>query len=392
MNAIPTSSRLMRTVFAVFSGLALFAFAACSAFRSPEPETPETPAGAEAGPDAGAETASAEQPSKPAVEISAPLVIPPAPDYANPASWVRMGATDSVLPEFEVFYIYPTLFQNKLRPVMDHRFERIRTKASDYIGLTFGLLTDPVHPLKLYAPFVRQADYSTALETDFDADLSGTLLRYGIEDTQTAFRYFLKFFHTPGMPYILVGHSQGASDLYELLRSTSEITPESGFAAAYLAGLPKKTAAEIDRDFSGRGIRRGKSADDTGVILTWNTISEDAGDNMFTVPGGAVINPVNWRTDAVPADLSESRETAYYYVSEKEPPGTFSASLLNGVRADFVRGSLTVELPGDSEYDASAQMGEGVFHANDIFFFAAFLRDNMVRRAAAWRAEYAKPE
>ena len=101
---------------------------------------------------------------------------------------------------------------------------------------------------------------------------------------------------------------------------------------------------------------------------------------------------MNWRTDAVPADLSESRETAYYYVSEKEPPGTFSASLLNGVRADFVRGSLTVELPGDSEYDASAQMGEGVFHANDIFFFAAFLRDNMVRRAAAWRAEYAKPE
>jgi len=389
MNAIPTSSRLMRTFFAVFSGLALFAFAACSTFRSPEPETP---AGAEAGADAGAETASAEQPSKPAVEISAPLVIPPAPDYANPASWVRMGATDSVLPEFEVFYIYPTLFQNKLRPVMDHRFERIRTKASDYIGLTFGLLTDPVHPLKLYAPFVRQADYSTALETDFAADLGGTLLRYGIEDTQTAFRYFLKFFHTPGMPYILIGHSQGASDLYELLRSTPEITPESGFAAAYLAGLPKKTATEIEQDFEGREIRRGKSADDTGVILAWNTISSDAGENMFTTPGGFVINPVNWRTDAASADLSESRETAYYYVSEKEPAGTFNASLLNGVYADFVRGALIVPLPGDSQYDASAQMGEGVFHANDIFFFAAFLRDNMVRRAAAWRAKYAKPE
>ena len=383
MNAVPSPVRFMRTVFASILCLAFFAFAACSVARSPEPEMP---AGAEASSDTAAE-----QP-KPTVEINAPLVIPPAPDYANPASWARMGATDSVLPEFEVFYIYPTLFQNKLRPVMDHRFERIRTKASDYLDLTFGLLTDPVHPMKLYAPFVRQADYSTALETDFAADLSGTLLRYGIEDTKTAFLHFLKFFHEPGMPYILIGHSQGASDLYEILRTTPEITPESGFAAAYLAGLPKKTAEEIDRDFEGRGIRRGTGADDTGAILVWNTISEDAGDNMFTVPGGFVINPVNWKTDNTPADLSESQETAYYYVSEKEPAGTFKASLLNGVRADFARGALIVNLPGDSEYDASGQMGEGVFHANDIFFFAGFLRDNMVRRAAAWRERYAKPE
>ena len=192
--------------------------------------------------------------------------------------------------------------------------------------------------------------------------------------------------------YILVGHSQGASDLYELLRTTPEITPESGFAAAYLAGLPKKTAAEIEQDFEGRGIRRGKSPNDTGVILAWNTISEDAGGNMFTVPGGAVVNPVNWRTDNAPADLSESQETAYFYVSEKEPAGTFKASLLDGIRADPERGALVVNLPGNGEYDGNAQLGEGIFHANDVFFFASFLRDNMVRRTAAWREQYARPE
>ena len=305
MNPVSIFCRLVRTASILSLVFAFSVFCSCSfvgdggqGAADPEVE----------GENAEPERAEAEQP-RPAIEITAPLVIPPAPDYANPASWVRMGTTDSVLPEFEVFYIYPTLFQNKLRPVMDHRFDRIRTKASDYIGLTFGLLTDPVHPLKLYAPFVRQADFSIALETDFPADLSDTLLRYGIEDTQTAFRHFMKFFHQPGMPYILVGHSQGASDLYELLLATLEITPESGFAAAYLAGLPKKTAAEIDRDFEGRGIRRGKGEDDTGVILVWNTVSEDSGENVFTVPGGAVINPVNWKADAPPADLSDSRET-----------------------------------------------------------------------------------
>jgi hypothetical protein len=386
MNSASKIFRLLRfSLLLLFCPALLSVLAACSYGR---PDEAETPARAETGAEtsgAGQEGAAAES-AKPAVEITAPLVIPPAPDYANPASWVRMGATESILPEFEVFYIYPTLFQNKLRPVMDHRFERIRTKASDYIGLTFGLLTDPVHPLKLYAPFVRQADYLTVLETDFTAGLGDTLLRYGIEDTKTAFLHFMKFFHQPGMPYILIGHSQGASDLYELLRTTPEITPESGFAAAYLAGLPKKTAAEIDRDFEGRGIRRAKGGDDTGVILVWNTVSAGAGDNIFTTPGGSVINPVNWKTDSTPADLSGSQDTAYYYVSEKEPAGTFKASLLGSVRADPARGGLIVDLPGDSQYDASAQMGEGIFHANDIFFFAAFLRDNMVRRAAAWRA------
>lgn len=387
MNTVSILSRFMRTLFAVLIYPAVFVFASCSIFEPDEPETPEVSAEEESAP----ETDAAEQP-KQTVEINAPLVIPPAPDYANPASWVRMGETDSILPEFEVFYIYPTLFQNKLRPVMDHRFDRIRTKASDYIDLTFGLLTDPVHPLKLYAPFVRQADYSTALETDFSSDLSGTLLQYGIEDTKTAFQYFMKYFHKPGMPYILIGHSQGASDLYELLRTTPEITQESGFAAAYLAGLPKKTAAEIGQDFADREIRLGRGADDTGVILVWNTIAKDAGDNMFTEPGGAVVNPVNWKTDDTPADLSESPATGHYYVSEKEPAGTFKASLLDCIHADPARGALIVNLPGDSPYDASAQMGEGIFHANDIFFFAEFLRDNMVRRAAAWRAKYAQPK
>ena len=385
MNAASILSRFVRALSAVL--IVLPVFVSCSVFEPDEPETPELSGEAEPA----SETDAAEQPKQTAA-INAPLVIPPAPDYANPASWVRMGETDSILPEFEVFYIYPTLFQNKLRPVMDHRFDRIRTKASDYINLTFGLLADPVHPLKLYAPFVRQADYSTALETDSASDLNDTLLQYGIEDTKTAFQYFMKFFHKPGMPYILIGHSQGASDLYELLRTTPEITPESGFAAAYLAGLPKKTAAEIDRDFAGREIRLGTGADDTGVILVWNTIAQDAGENFFTVSDGAVINPVNWKTDDTPADLSESPATGYYYVSEKEPAGTFKASLLDGIHADPERGAVIVGLPGDSQYDASAQMGEGIFHSNDIFFFAEFLRDNMVRRAAAWRAKYTRPE
>ena len=373
MNVPLKSARFERAALFLLICCA-FALAACSLFRD-APDSPDPASGPADGPASAA-------------EVHVPLVIPPAPDYSNPASWVKLGATDSVLPEFEVFYIYPTLFQNRQRPIMDHRFGRISTKAENYVDLTFGLLTDPVHPLKLYAPFVRQADYSTTLETDFAADLNATLLRYGIEDTKTAFLYFLERLHEPGMPYILIGHSQGASDLYELLLNTPEITPESGFAAAYLAGLPKKTAAGIERDFDGRPVRLGRSASDTAVILSWNTLSEDAGDNLFTLPGGFAINPLNWKTDGTPADAVSVLSKGYYYVSEKEPAGTFRPELLNGARVDPGRGAVIVGLPGDSQYDASAQMGEGVFHANDIFFFADSIRDNMALRAAEWRKKH----
>ena len=387
MNPFASYSRFLRAAAYSVLFTAILLMCACSLFRS-GPETTDAEKAASESVEQAEERKPANEVKPESPVITAPLVIPPAPDYANPSSWVKLGETGSVLPEFEVFYIYPTLFQNKLRPVMDHRFDSIRTKSTRYTDLTFGLLTDPVHPLKLYAPFVRQADYSTALETDFTADLGDMLLRHGIEDTKTAFLYFLERLHTPGMPYILIGHSQGASDLYELLRSTPEITPESGFAAAYLAGLPKKTAAEIDRDFEGRGVHRGKGADDVGAILVWNTVSEDSGESIFTVPGGFVINPLSWKTDGAPADTSGVLHKAYYYVSEKEPAGTFDPVLLNGAYADSGRGALVVGLPGDSQYDASAQMGEGIFHANDIFFFADSIRDNMTLRTAAWRRLY----
>ena len=373
------NSGRLASAFAAAVVLALV-FSACAVFS--RGETAPDPAGVES--EAATETPA----SAPTAEIEVPLVIPPAPDYANPSSWLSSGETNSILPEFEVFYIYPTLFQNKLRPVMDHRFDRIRVKAADYLKLTFGLLTDPVHPFKLYAPFVRQADYGTTLETDFAGDLGETLLRYGIEDTKTAFLYFLERFHTPGMPYILIGHSQGASDLYELLRSTPEITPESGFVAAYLAGLPKKTAEEVDRDFAGRDIKRGTKPDELGVILSWNTLAPGAGDNMLATPGGCVVNPLTWSSNTAPANASDLPETGYYYVSEKEPAGKFDGKLLAGTRTDPARGAVIVDLPGDSEFDASGAMGEGVFHMNDLFFFAESVRDDMIRRAAAWRKSH----
>ena len=51
-----------------------------------------------------------------------------------------------------------------------------------------------------------------------------------------------------------------------------------------------------------------------------------------------------------------------------------------GAKADPSRGALIVDLPSKSKYDANGFMGEGVFHMNDIWFFAMNLMDNARNR------------
>ena len=124
------------------------------------------------------------------------------------------------------------------------------------------------------------------------------------------------------------------------------------------------------------------------MILSWNTLAPGAGENLLVTPGGCVVNPLTWSSGTAPAGADDLPETGYYYVSEKEPAGTFDGKLLAGTRADPAQGAVIVDLPGDSEFDASSAMGEGVFHMNDLFFFAESVRDDMIRRAAAWRKDH----
>ena len=93
MNAVSILFRPVRFLPAVLLCPALFVLAACSVFRADEPEAFVGPEDESASETVSAEPAAAE-PAKPTVEITAPLVRPPPPDYANPDSWVRKGGPD----------------------------------------------------------------------------------------------------------------------------------------------------------------------------------------------------------------------------------------------------------------------------------------------------------
>ena len=329
-------------------------------------------------------------------------------DYADKANWVICDDAPAGKDQsFDVFYVYPTLFASRDKELMDWSDPKLARKT---VGFAKAQTTElfkehtqifatavngegvpecraegfTVRNVRVFAPYVRQLEYGRILKITEDMPIERTELRYGFKDTADAFKYYLEH-HNGGRPYILLGHSQGAIDLYILMKNTPAIAVERGFVAAYLPGLPRVTKTRFERDFSGRGIAPAADAGSPGALIVWNTQSPTAQNPLFTGPNVLCVNPLNWRTDATPAAKEENIEAFFY---NYRTGGARRVAHFCGAAVDPAKGALIVDLPALSKFDARGFMGAGVFHMNDIWFFAGNLRDNAVLRVRNWRTRY----
>ena len=306
-----------------------------------------------------------------------------ATDYADPKNWVMCEA-DKSGASFDVFYIYPTLFFNPIAPRMNmNEYPHIRKRVIDFTTEQAKLL---VPHARAFAPAIRQLDYShIAFVVGSESDWRrSSLLAPGANDALEAFRYYMKHFNN-GRPYILLGHSQGAMDLYLMMLEAPEIAVKRGFVAAYLIGLPHLTAREISADMAPRGIRPAARENDLGVIIGWNTQTKGAKDPFFTMRKTYCINPLNWRTDATPAPANAHRGALVYDTMEKR------ARIVKnfcGAKIDRRSGALIVKLPKDDRYSIRRFAGSGVLHIHDIWFFLVALRENINLRVKTWCEKY----
>ena len=314
--------------------------------------------------------------------------------YFQNSNWAVLEQPEDPAVGFDIFYIYPTVISGTDRPVMNwHKFPEQRDKAVKFSKLQLDLLRAP--GVGIYAPLVQQADlkvckpYLEKGECDWDFQP----VRLGIDDTIRAFRFY-RGAYGKNRPFVLIGHSQGASDLYRLLARCPEITADKGFVAAYLIGLPRLSANRIEKDLAANGIKVARAADDFGVVVGWNTTAEGAANPVFCVAQSEedekieptyVINPVTWTTGPEAAPV----KGASYLGSKLK---LFPVLDAFSVRADAKSGALRVDLPADSVYDKNGgAFGSGVMHGNDIFFFAPYIKENMALRVKAWRNRAAKP-
>ena len=182
-----------------------------------------------------------------------------------------------------------------------------------------------------------------------------------VDEVYAAFKYYLEHFNG-GRPVVLAGFSQGAMLAKELLK---RMTPEeyNSIAAAYILGWGLS-----EEDVKNPQVRPAERADDAGVCISFNSVSDTSAVWTPVLNDAAYsINPVNWRTDAVPATFEYKGQT-------------LTASLDTTTTTLIVSGFDEPEPPFEPVWPS------GCLHFYEIQFYNRFLHANALLRCAAERA------
>ena len=151
-----------------------------------------------------------------------------------------------------------------------------------------------------YAPFYRHITLDSWATLNEDT-INRRYRDVAFVDVQNALDYYLPLYNN-GRPFILAGFSQGGKSVVELLKTLSEET-RTRLVAAYVLGY-KVTPDDVAQ---APWIIAAQDSTDTGVTICYNSVSDvKYVKPVISVPNVMCINPVNWRTDATPAQLHDS--------------------------------------------------------------------------------------
>ena len=293
--------------------------------------------------------------------------------YDTTNNWAVL---DSDVPEYaadyDVFYLYPSFLKTTKGMYLNWHYADVSGRLRRMVRLPLEKQFGP--KVRLFSPFVPQLSFDrcheimkAAEEKAWKVNWYNSDFRAAIDCTVEALLYYMSI-KSDSRPFILLGHGQGALILYEAMKRCSAVKPSNGFVAAYFFGIPGITPERIDDDFGGRGIKAAKDDSEIGVVAVCNIrLPGDKLENTFASRGGAVINPINWRTDAVPAAADEHAGAVFYNPNEVNPREQVKIRpAFCGAVADPENGlvELTKLPPNSAEFIYSRQFGSelwGVF-------------------------------
>jgi len=329
---------------------------------------------------------------------------PPAPDYADAASWAALpGKRDAsdVAPPGEaimdpaqapadVFFIHPTSFfsNGKWNQKLDDADTNARTDS--------GAIRNQASAFNgccaVYAPRYRQMTFGGFLK--YDANSQGAMaLAYS--DVKRAFEYYLAH-DNHGRPFILAGHSQGARHLRTLL---AEMIDGKPLAKQLVAAYDVGTWMDEDWFKARKTLKPCERADDTGCVLTWSSVLEGADAQKqreaFAKRSGyapemadkryVCTNPLDWsQSDKLaPASLDMG---GWVYGRGDEP----RAIVPELVSARCDNGALFVSKPDDGAFNIAVLPG-GNYHNYDYQLAWLNIRRNAEARVKAFLAKPPSP-
>ncbi|MDA3884964.1 MAG: DUF3089 domain-containing protein [Candidatus Delongbacteria bacterium] len=299
-----------------------------------------------------------------------------ATDYSKVEHWLSIPTT---LSPVDIFYYYPTAWQkvNESDPIICEI-----DNPSMLIGApsAFGRQATAFETAgNVYAPYYRQDDAVSTLllPSEEQAEVVGGIPTM---DAIAAFDYYIKHFND-GRPYILVGHSQGAIVLSNLLSEYMKENPSAyeNMIAAYVIGWP------ITADYLAKNphLKYAEGPYDTGVIISYNTQSPNMSGVNPLLDGkiGIVINPITWTRDETLATVEEGLGS---FMPDANMVPEYVPQFADA-RVNIAKGVLECSTAADDEFIAyivsMSGLPEGVYHSFDIPFYYYNLRQNAENRA-----------
>lgn len=236
--------------------------------------------------------------------------IPQAPDYSDPTFWYT-EKNDKTGKNADVFYIvstWETDWKTDSGETVHYADVYNKKHRDDMTKEISGVAAYMGKDNNFYSPFYRHITIEGWATRD--ENIINSRFKIAFEDVRNAFETFLKN-RPKNRPFVLAGFSQGGKAVVELLK----IMPKDVYqqmVAAYVLGY-KVTP---DDTLTSTNIKAAQGPDDIGVTICYNSVSDVKYiQPVVAAPCAFCINPVNWRTDDVPATL---HDTITVSVAQKE--------------------------------------------------------------------------
>jgi len=299
------------------------------------------------------------------------------PDYSNKNNWMQQPeATKDV----DVFFVYPTEYVDDspgAPTFADINEKKMREPAQETCQL---LATAFEESANVFIPYYRQVNMAVATSMTREK-LNAAFDSIPKMDVFAALDYY--FEHLNGdRPFILAGHSQGSAMQSLVLAEYMKAHPAylQRMIAAYLIGY------SVTDDYlkANPHLKFAEGADDTGVIISWNTEgpANEGKENLVVLPGAISINPLNWKRDETYAPAEENLGGRLY--NEKtgkieEVPQAADA------KVNVKRGVVITTTKAAAPVTYTDVFGPASFHEHDYALYYNNIKANVATRIAAYQ-------
>ena len=291
----------------------------------------------------------------------------PVTDYSDPANWIHLGSGEG--KDVDVFIISPTIDsreEDNMSLDDSENMERMRGAVEMQRGMSSEWC-------RVFSPYYRQSALRVFTADD---ETKRRCITTAYSDISVAFRYYLDN-HNGGRPFILAGFSQGAHMCYRLIEEFLWDDDLRGrLVAMYAFGWPYFKEYENTR----YPVPPAKGETDVGVVIGYDCEAPEVEHTIINPQGRWTysINPLNWRTDSVPADSSLNKGARIMRSN-----GEIKADIpgLCGCWIDSARGSLKVTGVDPERYRPIVYfLPKGGYHIYDYEFFYHNIKENVEKR------------